>query len=99
MAQNFYGSIDLAVLGNIVRTHPNSVRVVTDVNGNTHKYINIDVYERKEVGKNGDTHYIKAGIKKEDKRDDFNYFIGNLKPSQYQEEREATAEDMGDMPF
>lgn len=88
--QNFYGSIDLAVLGNIVRTHPQSIRVVTDTNGNVHKYININVYERKEVARNGDTHYIKAGVKKEEKRDDFNYFIGNIKPSQPQEEREGT---------
>lgn len=99
MAQNFYGSIDLTVLGNIVRAHPNNIRVIRDTMGTTHKYLNINVYERKEKGKNGDTHYIKAGIKKEDRRDDFSYFIGNLKPSQRQDEREGTEEDTNDLSF
>lgn len=79
---NLYGSIDLTILGNIVRQHPSLVREVQFKDG-IHKMLNIDVNERKQPSDKGATHYIKASCKKEQQVQGVNYFVADLKPSQY----------------
>lgn len=56
---------------------------------NGKKYLSIEVRERREVGRFGDTHYVKAYCKKDERKDDVNYFIGDLKPSSYGTENAA----------
>lgn len=53
------------------------------------KYLSIEVRERREVGQYGDTHYIKAYCKKDERKEGVNYFIGDLKPSSYGTENAA----------
>ena len=44
------------------------------------KYLNINISERKEVGKFGETHFIAASCKKEDRVEGENRFIGACQP-------------------
>lgn len=80
---NLYGSIDLTILGNIVRQHPSLVREVTFKDGTNHKFLQIDVSERRQPSEKGNTHYIKATCKKDQQMQGVNYFIADLKPSTY----------------
>lgn len=80
-----YGQIDLAVLGDIVRNHPEAVKTFTTKDGKTHKCINITIGERKTPSTYGHTHFLKVGVKKEQQKQGLNYFVGDLKPSQQAE--------------
>ena len=70
---NLYGSICLSDIPKELIT----------VGKNGKKYLNIEVKERREVSQFGMTHYIKAYCKKEHQRQGVNYYIGELKPSNY----------------
>lgn len=93
MAENFYGSICLSDI-------PKEL-ITTAKNGK--KYLNVVVNQRREVGQYGHTHYIKAYAKKGTVSPDTNLYIGELKPSEYQESqaaqsRPATAPNTNDDP-
>ena len=75
MAENFYGSICLSDI-------PKEL-ITTARNGK--KYLNVVVNQRREVGQYGHTHYIKAYAKKGTVSTDTNLYIGELKPSEFQE--------------
>ena len=53
------------------------------VGKNGKKYLNIEIGERRQPSQFGATHYVKASVKAEQKRDGVNYYIGDLKPSRY----------------
>lgn len=53
------------------------------VGKNGKKYLNIEIGERRQPSQYGATHYVKASVKAEQKRDGVNYYIGDLKPSRY----------------
>lgn len=80
---NFFGSIDLTELGNIVRTHPELVRNIQMRDGTTHKFINIDVLDKGQPDQYGHSASIKVSCKKEQRKEGVKYFISNLKVSQY----------------
>lgn len=83
---NYYGSICLSDI-------PKRLIKKAD---NGKLYLNIDVVELKEPGQYGDTHFIAASCKKDDRVDGENRFIGHLKPS---EPRQAvTPEQVAQMP-
>lgn len=81
MAQNLFGSICL--------TDIPKEAITTVANGK--KYLNIEIHERREIGKYGDTHNIKIYIKPEQRVEGKNYYIGNLKPSRYGNEQPQAA--------
>lgn len=66
---NYYGSICLSDVP--------KEQIVTAKNGK--KYLNISINERQEPSQYGHTHYIRT----KDKKDDKVVYIGELKPSQY----------------
>lgn len=70
---NLYGSICL--------TDIPAELITTAQNGK--KYLNIEVNEMKQPSQYGATHAVKASVRKADRKDGVNYFIGNLKPSKY----------------
>lgn len=74
MDENLYGSLCLTDI-------PKEL-ITTGKNGK--KYLNIVVNKRREVSQFGMTHYVKAHCKKEQQREGVNYYIGELKPSSYQ---------------
>ena len=88
MAQNFYGSICLSDI-------PKEL-IFEAKNGK--KYLNIDVYERREVGQYGDTHNIKISIQKDKREEGKNYYIGNLKPSKFDNEQAAVNPQSSGIP-
>lgn len=93
---NLYGSICLTDIPKELIT----------VGKNGKKYLNIVVNERREVSQFGMTHYVKAYCKREQQREGVNYYIGELKPSDYQSNNAApvssstpTANGKDDLPF
>lgn len=71
---NLYGSLCLSDI-------PKEL-ITTGKNGK--KYLNIVVNKRKEVSQFGNTHYVKAYVKKALQKEGQNYYIGELKPSERQ---------------
>ena len=80
---NYYGQLDLTALGNIIRQHPQLVKEVTFQDGTTHKFINIDIQERRQPSSKGHTHYCKVGCKKDEQVEGLKYYIADLKTSNY----------------
>jgi len=108
-----YGSIDLTVLGKLVRNHKDLVKTVIFKDGE-HQLINIDVFAKREEDQYGNVAYIKASCKKDEQKEGLNYFLANLKESKFQDapvqqsqqaapaqqparQQEVAAED--DLPF
>lgn len=71
---NLYGSLCLTDIPKELIT----------VGKNGKKYLNIVVNERREVSQFGMTHYVKAYVRKDQAVEGRNYYIGDLKPSDYQ---------------
>ena len=82
--KNLFGSIDLTLLGKIVRQHPELVRKVQFKDGE-HQLLNIDVQEKREQDQYGNVAYVKASCKKDQQREGLNYYLANLKVSQFQD--------------
>lgn len=73
MANNMFGSICLSdIPQDAIRTANNGK-----------KYLSIIINERKQVDKYGNSHYIKAYVKKENEKQGVNYFIGDAKVSKF----------------
>jgi len=81
--ENLYGNLDLTVLGNLVRQHPELVRIV-DFKDGKHKLLNIDVFEKQQADQYGNVATIKASCKKDQQKEGVCYYLSNLKVSQYQ---------------
>lgn len=73
MADNYFGSICLSDI-------PREL-ITTGKNGK--KYLSVVVNRRRETGQYGHTHYIKAYAKKGTVSPETNLYIGELKPSEY----------------
>lgn len=97
-ATNYYGQIELNALGDIVRQHPNLVKVATGKDGKTRKYINVYFNARQQTSDHGHTHYMKVAVKKDEAKEGLRYYIGDFKPNE-PSEREASTEDVKDLPF
>lgn len=80
---NYYGSLDVTELGNIVRQHPELVKSVQLKDGTTHKFVNINVMEKQQPDQYGHSASIKVSCKKEQRKEGVKYYISNLKVSQY----------------
>lgn len=77
---NLFGSICLSdIPKELIRTGKNGK-----------KYLTITVSERRNLSAYGDTHYIKAYAKKGTIAEGTNLFIGDLKPSTYDNQQTAT---------
>lgn len=81
MATNLYGSICLSDI-------PREL-ITTSKNGK--KYLNIEVNQLQKPSPYGATHAVKMSVKRADRKDGVNYYIGNLKPSKFGNEETTTA--------
>lgn len=71
---NLFGSICLTdIPKELIRTAENGK-----------KYLTVVINRRREPGKFGHTHYIKAYCRKDEQKEGVNYYIGELKPGQQQ---------------
>ena len=66
---NLFGSLDLTLLGNLVRNHPELVREVQFKDG-MHKLLNVDVLEKRQQDNYGNIATIKASCKKDQQKQD-----------------------------
>lgn len=76
---NLYGSICLSDI-------PKEL-ITTAKNGK--KYINIEVKLMRQPSQYGHTHTVKASVKKDERKEGVNYYIGNLKVSKFGGDSEA----------
>lgn len=79
---NMYGSICLTDIPKELIT----------VGKNGKKYLRVTVSERRTPSRFGDTHYIKAYCRKEERREGTNYYIGELRPAQAADGTSAQAQ-------
>lgn len=80
---DYFGGIDLTKLGQIVRQHPELVKVANMKDGTQHKFLDIEVsHKQGGADQYGNAAYVKAYCKKADRRQGVNYFFGDLKLSQ-----------------
>lgn len=59
-------------------------------------YLNIEIVPRKTVSANGETHFVSAWCKKDERKEDVKYIFGGVRPSEQQ--KQPTAEDINNMP-
>lgn len=78
---NLYGSICLSDI-------PKEL-IVQHENGK--KYLNIEIKELTTPSNYGTTHTVKASVKKAERKEGTNYYIGNLKPSQYGNDKKPSS--------
>lgn len=77
-------------------------RHIKEINGK--KYLSFNACQLKEVSKYGDTHFIAINVKKEDRVEGENLFIGHMQPFQKRVtisdiEAAPVAEKTDDLPF
>ena len=58
------------------------------------KYLRIEVREMKQAGQYGDTHFIVASCKKENRIDGEKLFIGNLNPSKFDDQQNGVVQNI-----
>ena len=87
---SFYGSIDLTKLGQIVRQHPELVKVANMKDGTQHKFLNIDISPKQQADQYGNVAYVKAACKKSEQKQGLNYYLTDLKLSQNQQQAAPT---------
>ena len=93
MEQNlssFYGSIDLTKLGQVVRQHPELVRVANMKDGTQHKFLNIDISPKQQPDQYGNVAYLKAACKKSEQKQGLNYYLCDLRLSQNNQQQGQT---------
>lgn len=86
---NYYGSIDLTELGNIIKQHPSIVREVQMKDGSTHKFVPIDIWDKGQPDQYGNAASMKVSVKKEERKEGVKYYISNLKQSKYEQQPQA----------
>lgn len=95
MEQNFssyYGSIDITKLGQLMRQHPELVRVANMKDGTQHQFINIDISPKQNgADQYGNVAYLKAACKKTEQKQGLNYYLADLKLSQNSQPASAQA--------
>ncbi len=88
---SFYGSIDLTKLGQLVRLHPELVKVANMKDGTQHKFLNIDISPKKQTDQYGNVAYLKAACKKSEQKQGVNYYLCDLKLSQNSQSQQQAA--------
>lgn len=103
---SFYGSIDLTKLGQIVRQHPELVKVANMKDGTQHKFLNIDISPKQQADQYGNVAYLKVACKKADQKQGLNYYLSDLRLSQNQQQQSpapqpqtTTTTGTDDLPF
>lgn len=86
---SYYGSIDLTKLGQIVRQHPELVKVANMKDGTQHKFLNIDISPNQQADQYGNVAYLKAACKKAEQKQGVNYYLTDLKLSKNSQQQAA----------
>lgn len=105
MAQygDFYGQIDFSLLCRLWRDHKELFQMV-DFKDGKHAILKTNFNERQQPDDHGNTHYLQAACKKDERKDGLSYYLGNYKPSQNNQQQSAPAvleqeDNKDDLPF
>lgn len=94
------GFIDWKQLRELVTSEPVIKRTQFE-SGDEMARIYITIGERKSVSKQGYTHFVKVNVNKDLRKENVNYFVGNVKPAE--QRMTAVEQDIneveGDLPF
>lgn len=83
MAQygDFYGQLDFTKLCRLWKNHRELFQMV-DFKDGQHAILKCNFNERQQPDEHGNTHYLQANCKKEERKEGLNYYIGDqFKPS------------------
>lgn len=108
MAQygDFYGKIDFTKICRLWRDHKELFEMVNFQDG-AHALLKCNFNERQQPDEHGNTHYLQAACKKEERKEGLNYYIGDsFRPSSRNAQQAAPApapqqkkEDEEALPF
>lgn len=85
---DYFGGIDLTKLGQIVRQHPELVKVANMRDGTQHKFLDIDIsHKQGGADQYGNVAYVKVSCKKAERKQGVNYYLGDLKLSQNRQQQ------------
>jgi hypothetical protein len=96
--KNLYGQLDLTRIGEIAKAHPELVKEVQFKDG-VHKLLNVNVRYRAQAGQYGNVAYINAAVKKDAQKEGVNYYIADLKESNYESNPSTENATQNDAPF
>lgn len=104
---DYFGSIDLTKLGQIIRLHPELVKTVNMKDGTQHKFLNVDINAKQQADQYGNVAYLKVACKKAEQKQGLNYYLCDLRLSQNQQQAasqspqqtQAPASTSDDLPF
>lgn len=86
---DYYGQLDFSLLCRLWRDHKEIFQMV-DFKDGKHALLKVNFSERQQPDEHGNTHYMKAGVKKSEQKEGLNYYIGSsFKPSQQQSGQSA----------
>lgn len=79
----YYGSIDLTLIGQIVKQQEEHVRKKTLKDGREHKFINISILLDDKDDEYGNIGAVRVDCQKEEQIQSLKYWVGNLKKSKF----------------
>lgn len=103
MAQDFFGQLDFSLLCRLWRDHKELFQMV-DFKDGKHALLKTYFNERQQPDEHGNSHYLQAACKKDERKEGLNYYIGNYRPSQSttqqpQPAQQGQANTADDLPF
>lgn len=84
-----YGQISLTKLGEIAKKQPDLVKEVTFKDGHKEKFLNISILVNDEPNQYGKIGAVRVDCKRDQQQQNLNYWIADLKPSQFQDQQSA----------
>ena len=103
MAQDFFGQLDFTLLCRLWKEHKELFQMV-DFKDGKHAVLKTNFNERQQADDHGNTHYLQAACKKDERKQGLNYYLGNFRPSQNSSQQsaapqQAVSDDATDLPF
>lgn len=100
---DYYGQLDFTLLCRLWREHKELFQMV-DFKDGKHAVLKTNFNERQQADDHGNTHYLQAACKKDERKEGLNYYIGNYRPSQNSQQQpqpaqQSQANTADDLPF
>ena len=100
--QDFFGQLDFSLLCRLWRDHKELFQMV-DFKDGKHAILKTNFNARQQADDHGNTHYLQAACKKDERKEGLNYYIGNYRPSQNNAQQPAPQQEAtpgnDDLPF
>lgn len=102
--QDFFGQLDFTLLCRLWREHKELFQMV-DFKDGKHAILKTNFNARQQADDHGNTHYLQAACKKDERKQGLSYYLGNFRPStnnsqtQQQPAQQSQANAAEDLPF